>query len=181
MATPRPLVCAEVPGLGAGRAASAAARSGPRRARRSIHPGGRGRPPARPGSAPRRPQNFRRIRRQRTFSFYFALGPQVRSLGSSRGASTSARLSRAPACSPGASWAPGPEPEPGARLRGAAGVGGEGPGGVGATLQMTSRRPGGARPLGSPRKRRLCRAHAAPSPADATRMWRRSRRVRRGK
>lgn len=114
----------------------------------SSIPGGGG--TRRAGSALGLSHNFRRIGRQRTFSFYFALGVQVRSSGSSPGAFAAPPRLRT-CVLPGASWAPGAGPEDRATRRGALG----GPSLPSRsdrrqkTLPLTSHHLGKARPLGS--------------------------------
>lgn len=141
-----------------------------------LHPS-RGGGTRRAGWALRRPQDFRRTGRRRTFSFSFALGVQVRSSGSSPGASVAPPPLRT-CVLPGACRAPGPRPEARARGRGA-------PRGPGlprrraprhGTSPPTSHHPGEARPRAPEsagrrcvqRKRRMRRARAGPWRADAS-------------
>lgn len=81
---PGPWSSAEVPGVGAGEGRLCRWLLSPT-PRLLFHPSQGGRHTPRPGSALCLSHNFRRISRRCTFSFSFALGPQVRSLSSSLG------------------------------------------------------------------------------------------------
>lgn len=82
--TPRTLVCVELSGVCAGEGGLCSWLFSTT-ARLLFHPSRGGRHTPGPGSVLCLSHNFRRICRQRTFSFYFALGLQVQSLGFIRG------------------------------------------------------------------------------------------------